>query len=198
MGSTIRFVSLTFSLFVVAFLGMKWLLMVRPLTPDPRLPTFHHVDPSSATYKYEQSFASDNDQVRDRLRHEVLDYAKALGDDPCNKVLKAHYIKAVTDYARAWLSIAHCVGMRTCRQSDDASLDRAQQAFGSPLDHRVRETMRNLHETVMFGIGDFPDDTAILVAQMADDAMINPRASEQGRKMAEQFRHPASCFGVPN
>ncbi len=144
---TLRFVSIAITLFVAAFFGIQWWLTPQPLKPDARIPTFHKVDVNSPRFKMEQSFASDNDATRDKLRQAVLESAKALGDDPCNSVLKASYIDAATAYARAWLSIAPCVGTRTCGSTDGRKLDLAKNAFGSPLDHRVREAMHRLHDS---------------------------------------------------
>jgi len=172
--STARFAVITTAVMLVSFFGMKWLLTVRPLQPDARLPTFHHVDVDSPRYKLDQSSASDDDKVRDRLRDDVLDYAKALGDDPCNEALKAQYIKAVVAYARAWTSIAPCVAIRSCTNWDSAALDRAQKAFGTPRDHRVRDAMMGVHAKVTFGAADFPKDTTHLVADLAADDVIEP------------------------
>jgi len=175
--STLRFLGLAVGMFAAVFVGMRWLLTVHAMQPDARLPTFHQVDKDSPRFQLEQTSISDEDPTRDRLRHEVLDDAKAFDDDPCNPILKARYIKAVNDYAHAWISIAPCLGNHTCRSgADSALMDRAAQAFGSPLDHRVREAMVAVHEKARFKLGDFPNDTAILVATMARDGSINPLA----------------------
>jgi len=160
-----------------------------PLEPDARLPTFHRVDADDPRTKLEQSSVSDNDPVRDRLRNEVLDYAKAVRDDPCNAVLKKNYIKAVVAYARAWISIVPCIGTKTCRSSDSPLLDRAAQAFGTPLDIRVREAMRVAHAKAVFGPADFPKDTVNLVSQLAADSFIHHRLAdtEAFRKVAAQL-----------
>jgi hypothetical protein len=174
---TLRFFGLAALMFAAAFLGMNWFLRVEPLKPDPRLPTFQRVEGS---LRVEQSSVSDGDPTRDKLRHDVLDYAKALGDDPCNPQLKRAYIKTVIAYARAWLSIAPCVGTRTCGSSlDSQRLDRAQHAFGSPLDVRVREALARVHAKHIFGPADFPRDTVSLVAEMAADDSINSPADTQ-------------------
>lgn len=131
--------------------------------------------------------------MRDRLRNEVLDYAKALADDPCNGTLKAHYIKAVTDYARAWISIVPCLGTHTWGGSDSRSLDRAAHAFGSPLDLRVRDAMRKVHAKGVLGIGDFPKDTVSLVSEMAADGSINPNADPRFRSISVDARSLATC-----
>jgi hypothetical protein len=173
---TVRFLGLAAGMFAAVFLGMSWLLTVRPLQPDARVPTFQRVDKDSPRFQLEQSSISDDDPTRDRLRHEVLEDAKALDDDPCNHVLKTRYVKAVNDYARAWISIVPCVGPRTCGSSDSAKLDRAAHAFGTPLDHRVREAMQRVHAKAEFRLDDFPNDTAPLVAELAADGSINPLA----------------------
>jgi hypothetical protein len=158
---------------------MKWMLTVRPLQPDARIPTFHRVDANSAEYKFQQSSVSDNDPTRDRLRNDVLDYAKALKDDPCNQVLRTNYVKAAVAYVRAWIAIVPCLGTQTCRGSDSALLDRGRQAFGSPLDLRVREAMQRVHAKTIFGTADFPKDTVRFVAMLAADDSINSAADNR-------------------
>lgn len=187
--SSARFAVTVAAVLLASFFGMNWLLTVRPLQPDARLPTFHHVDADSPEYKLQQSYVSDNDPTRDRLRNDVLDYAKALTDDPCNEVLKKHYIAAVTAYARAWLSIAPCVAIRSCTNWDSAELDRARKAFGSPLDHRVRDAMVATHAKVTFGAADFPAETVHLVADLAADDSLEPAHDTRG------FRHVKAEFG---
>jgi hypothetical protein len=74
--STLRLCATIAVLFFAGFLGGKWLLSERPVQApqlDPRVPTFHHVDPDGARTKLEQSSVSDDDLTRDRLRNEVLD-----------------------------------------------------------------------------------------------------------------------------
>lgn len=183
---TARFAVIVTAVLLASFFGVQWLLTVQPLQPDARLPTFHHVDIDSPRYKLEQSSASDDDAVRDRLRADVLDYAKALDDDPCNETLKAQYIKAVVAYARAWTSIAPCVAIRSCTSWDSAKLDRARKAFGTPRDHRVRDAMMKVHAKVTFGTADFPKDTTRLVADWAADDSI------ESAHLTREFRHVAA------
>jgi hypothetical protein len=190
--STLRLCATVAVLFFVGFIGGKWLLtelQMQPLQPDPRVPTFHHVDPDSARMKLEQSSESDDDPTRDRLRNEVLDYAKAFADDPCNQVLKTNYIKAVVAYVRAWQSIAPCLAIRSCTSWDSAKLDLASKAFGSPLDHRVRDAMQAAHAKATFGTGDFPKDTARMVADLAaDDSLNSAPETKQFRQVSVQLR----------
>lgn len=177
---TLRFLGLAAGMFAAVFFGMRWLLTVHAMQPDARLPTFQQVDKDSPRFQLEQSSISDDDPTRDRLRHEVLEDAKSLNDDPCNPTLKARYIRAVNDYAHAWISIAPCLGNHTCHSgADSALMDRAAHAFGSPLDHRVREAMVAVHAKASFKLGDFPNDTAVLVATMARDGSINPLVAAQ-------------------
>ena len=81
MGAA-RFAVIVTAVLLASFFGMKWLLTIQPLRPDARIPSFHHVDPDSAEYKFQQSSVSDDDATRDHLRNEMIDYAKALKDDP--------------------------------------------------------------------------------------------------------------------
>lgn len=184
---TLRFLGLAVGMFAAVFFGMRWLLTVRPLQPDARLPTFQRVDKDSPRFQLEQSSISDNDPTRDRLRQEVIEDARALKDDPCNDVLKARYIKAANEYAHAWISIVPCLGGRTCGSSDSPKLDRAAHAFGSPLDLRVREAMQAVHAKAAFRLGDFPNDTAVLVAQLAADGSINPLADPRIKQLRAQL-----------
>jgi len=118
--ASLRFIGIVAVLFLAVFFGGRWLLEVRPLHAGVWLPAYHRVDKQDEPHlKLEKTSASDNDPTRDRLRNEVLDYAKAPGDDPCNGILKMHYIKVVTDYVRAWISIAPCLGTHTCQWSLD-------------------------------------------------------------------------------
>jgi hypothetical protein len=189
MMSTLRFLGLAAGMFAAVFFGMKWLLRAEPLQPDARLPTFQRVDKDSPRSQLEQTSISDNDPTRDRLRHEVLDYAKPLKDDSCNKTLRANYIKAVIAYTRAWISIVPCLGDHTCRGSDSPLLDRAAHAFGSPLDLRLRDAMQAVHAKGIFGPADFPKDVVHLVATLAADPSVN--SAEE----TKEFRHVSAQFG---
>jgi hypothetical protein len=186
---TLRFLATAVGMFTAVFIGMQWLLTVRPLTPDARVPTFQPVDADSPRQQLQQSTISDDDPTRDRLRHDVLDYAKALNDDPCNDRLKAAYIKAAVAYVRAWISIAPCLATQSCYGADSSRLDRATHAFGSPLDLRVRDAMQTVHAKGIFGVGDFPKDTVHLVAELAADGSIN------SAKDTQEFRHISAQMG---
>jgi hypothetical protein len=181
---TVRFFGLAAGMFAAVFLGMSWLLAVHPLQPDARLPLFQRVDKDSPRFQLEESSISDDDPIRDRLRHEVLDDAKTLSEDPCNPVLRKRYIEAANSYARAWISIVPCIATQTCGSGDSDKTDRAAQAFGSPLDLRVREAMQKAHKRAGFRVGDFPNDTVNLVALLAADGLINPHADVRLRQMA--------------
>jgi hypothetical protein len=187
MGAA-RFAVIVTAVLLASFFGMKWLLTIQPLRPDARIPSFHHVDPDSAEYKFQQSSVSDDDTTRDHLRNEVINYAKALKDDPCNQVLRANYIKSVVAYARARISIAPCLGTLTCSNADSALLDRARKAFGTPFDTRVREAMQAAHARTVFGTGAFPRDTVRMIAEMAADPSINSDAdTKEFRRISAQL-----------
>lgn len=158
---------------------------VQSLKPDPRLPTFHRVDLNDPREKVEASFVSDNDPERDSLRRAVLDAADELKGDPCEDSLKARYIVAAVNYARAWLKMSPCVGTRTCGQSDIARLEQTQKAFGTPADRRVRDAMRRVHMSGAILKGDFPADAAVVLANLAPGPGINPNASPEYEEMME-------------
>jgi hypothetical protein len=185
MIDALRFLGLAAFMFATVFLGMSWLLRVEPLPPSAQIPTFHQVDKDDPLQKLQQTSVSDDDPTRDRLRHDVLDNAKALSDDPCNSQLKRWYIKAAVAYTRAWISIAPCMGTRTCGSSDSQKIDRAQRAFGSPLDLRVRDAMEALHAKGIFAPRDFPKDTVRLVAELAADGSINSAQDTEAFRRVE-------------
>ena len=203
----LRFFGLALSMFVAVFFGMRWLLTPQSLQPDARIPTFQRVEPNSPRAQFEASSISDNDTTRDKLRHAVLDDAKALNDDPCNRALKEHYVEAADNYARALTSVVPCLRTQTCGKTDWPRLELAGHAFGTPLDHRVHEAMQEVHAKGVFRRGDFPDDTVNLVAEMAGDPAIGPEpkidpnsATKQQvaaqQRMAAEFRHPDVCAGA--
>jgi len=197
----LRFFGLAAVLFAAVFFGMNWFLTIEPLKPDARIPTFRLIDRDSPAFQLQQSNVSDGDETRDRLRHAAMDAAQALDADPCSNVLKARYIDAVNAYARAWLSIVPCLASRTCRSSDSPKLDGAAQAFGSPLDHRLREAMQRVHLKTRFRLGDFPNDDASLVAQLAADGSINPlavNAMSNGPVNAQNNPRPHRSFAEIN
>jgi hypothetical protein len=187
-----RFIAIVVALFLFSF-AVTQLFVVRPLKPDPRLPTFERIDPDSPRTQVEASHASDDDSVRDGLRWAVLDSAESLGADPCNDGLKTHYVNAATSYARAWLSVVPCLATRSCSSADEPRLESAQKAFGSPLDHRVREAMRRAHETGAIHDGDFSKDVVRHVALLAADPLINPLADPKIKQSIRDGRAPLGC-----
>jgi hypothetical protein len=191
MGSG-RFFAIAIALCGFSYAAVNWLTAVHPLKPDSRIPSFHRIDPDSPRTKVEASHASDMDPVRDRLRHAVLDSAESLSEAPCNDAIKARYVKAVTDYSRAWLSVVPCLLTR-CSQADGPAIERAIEAFGSPLDHRVREAMEKAHETDALREDDFPKDVVRHVAGLASDPLINPLADPSIRQTYRKMRTPLSC-----
>jgi hypothetical protein len=203
----LRFFGLALSMFVAVFFGMRWLLTPQSLQPDARIPTFQRVEPDSPRAQFEASSISDNDTTRDKLRHAVLDDAKALNDDPCNSALKQHYVEAANNYARALTGVVPCLRTQTCGRTDWPRLELAGHAFGTPLDHRVHEAMQKVHAKGVFRRGDFPDDTVNLLAEMAGDPAIRPEAKidpnsatkqqvAAQQRMAAEFRHPDVCAGA--
>lgn len=194
MTSTLRIAGSAVILFLAAFLLGQGLFAARPQRPDSLMPTFQLAGPNTPGGTLGQSAISDADRVRDHLRHQVLDFAKALGDDPCSPPLKKHYVNAVINYTRAWIRIAPCLGTHDCGAGDSQMMDRAARAFGSPLDLKVRDAMRTVHAKRSFGIDDFPIDTVTLVSQLVADGEINPVVDPRFDRVAN-FQHLVSCVG---
>jgi len=211
----LRFAAAIAVLFVAAFLGGRWFLKPQPaqpeaqaqiipdiqrsgsqhvpLRPDARLPTFQRIDLNNPQHRERQrresSFESDNDSVRDGLRQAVLSTANQLSREPCDQAAKVRYIEAAVKYTRARLSIAPCVATYTCSGADEARLDRAGEAFGTPLDRRVWEAMGQAHETDALRSSDFPKDVVGLVAETARDPVLNPRTEARFKAT----RTPLTC-----
>jgi hypothetical protein len=187
-----RLIGTALVLFVVSYAAVHF-FVVRSLKGNPRLPAFHTVDRDSLSKQVEDSHASDTDAVRDGLRWAVLDSAESLSTEPCNDRLKTRYVEAATSYARAWLSVAPCLGTRTCGSADDPLIRRASEAFGSPLDHRVRDSMKKVHATDAIREEDFSPDIVRHVALLASDPLINPSADPKFKLGVRDARAPLSC-----
>jgi hypothetical protein len=57
--------------------------------------------------------------------------------------------------------------------------------------------MQKIHEDVGFAVDDFPKDAVSMVAQMAADPTINPRATGKFKSIAQEMRSaPAACPGA--
>jgi len=188
---------------LVSFLGFRWYLTphsstpaAAPSTSAAALPTFHRVDPNDPRVAMQRtSFASDGDAERDGLRYAALEDATKLSGDPCNLQLRASYVTAATAYARAWQSIAPCAADSSCGAPGDSHrMDQAAQAFGSPLDLRIRDAMAKAHKTGALTATDFPPDVIGLVAHLARDPMLDPRVSPAYREVAEALGeiHPSA------
>jgi hypothetical protein len=76
-------------------------------------------------------------------------------------------------------------------------IERAQRAFGSPFDQRVKEAMRNAHDTNAIFVGDFAKDLAPIVAMLASDPVINPSAAPQIKEAFANTRSPLNCPLTP-
>jgi hypothetical protein len=187
-----RFIGIAVVCCIASYTAAHFFL-VRPLTPNPRLPVFHAVDPDSPRKQVEDSHASDTDSVRDGLRWAVLDSAESLSPDPCNDGLKTRYVEAAANYARAWLSVAPCLATRTCGSADDPLIRRASEAFGSPLDRRVRDSMKKVHATDAIREEDFSPEIVRHVALLASDPLINPSADPKAKLGVRDARAPLSC-----
>jgi hypothetical protein len=190
---SIRFAGLVVVAFALSFAGVFWLVVPHSLNPAALLPSWHVVDADTRHPREQGSNAADSEQARDKLRNAVIEAADDLRREPCNDAMKARYIAAATKYARAWLSIAPCVGTQSCGSSDGPRLDRAQQAFGTPLDRQAREAMQKAHETGALKEGDFASDAVIMVATFARDPGINPHADPKIKKLTLEMRSERGC-----
>lgn len=180
-------------IFAVAFFGGRFLLGDRTPEPEPSPPAFESSDAASPQPRETTAFASDSDSERNALRNAVLTTAKELSGEPCSADLRTRYVEAATNYANARLNIAPCIGTKSCRPSDAARIERAQKAFGTSLDNRVRDAMSQAHSTGAVVEGDFTDDTAALVAEMASDPVINPDADAALKASTQDARPKLTC-----
>jgi hypothetical protein len=196
LEKTVKTLAALASVGFIAGAGLFWFLSnpvvigvkLQPVKPSAEIPTFHRVE-----YDPRRGVDPGNAGEPDGLRDPVLAAAEDLRNDPCNPTLKARYIEAASKYARAWLSIAPCVGTHTCGPSDGPRMDQAKKTFGSALDHRVRDAMKRLHQTDIFVESDFSRDVVVLVSEMAGDGVINPYASPAGKEFSKKLRTPARC-----
>lgn len=188
-----RFIAVTVALVFASYATLHWLLAVRPLMPNPNIPSFHRVGTSDdPRYNQQDAYESEGDDVRDSLRRVVQNTAGNLLRSPCNGYLRDEYIAAATNYARAWLSISSC--QTTCNRSKErAQLELAQKAFNTPFDKTVRDLMRQVHDTDTIREGDFAPDVVEMVARMSGDYLISRTADPAVRKNLKEFRTPLAC-----
>lgn len=161
---------------------------------DPRLPTFHAIEVTDPAETRPVSFASDKDAARDALRKAVIAAAGDFAKDPCDTGSRARYIGAAMDYAHAWLAMAPCVASNSCSDANSAELDRAQKAFGTPLDRRVQEAMALAHAARNIKASDLAPDTVSLMASLAADPSLLAGAPGQLRPSFGPLGH-ARCDG---
>jgi hypothetical protein len=180
------------ALLLSCYATMQWLFSVRQVMPNPNLPSFHRVGTSDdPRFNLEDAHESDSDEVRDGLRHAVLNTGNDLLGNPCNAYLRDQYIVAATKYARAWLSISPCLDR--CSSKELAQMELARKAFNTPLDQTARDLMRRVHDTDTIRDGDFGQDVVVKVAQMSGDWAISPKADPAVRQSVKESRTPLSC-----
>ena len=180
-----RFMATVVAAVFLSYAGMQWYLaqrpqmVIAPLSPNPKIPSFRQVDPEE---QKRTAFQGDNDEVRQGLRRAVYDTGKNLIGNPCDDDLRNQYIAAATKYARAQLSIAPCLARYTCNERNEAQLDLLQKAFKTRFDETVRDLMMEVHGSGTILEGDFGQDVVVLVATMTKDIAINPIADPAVRR----------------
>lgn len=192
-----RFISILVAMVFVSFVTAQWLataqwLIPRQLMPNAKMPSFHRIGTSDDP-RLNQPNDSDDDEVRDGLRRDVLTAADDLRESPCNDYMRDRYIAAATKYARAWLSIATCFPHCNPNGKEGDQLDRAAKAFKTPFDDRVTSAMARVHQTDTIRDGDFAPDVALWVAMRSRDIAINPTASAANRTSARASRESLTC-----
>lgn len=190
----LRFLVLAVVLGAATFFGVDWWIN----SGGARMPVFHQVPFVGAQAKPAPSASQgDADLARNALRHVVIDAANDLVKAPCDSGNKDRYVRAATAYAEAWLKLAPCVASSTCSNATSYQLDRAQTAFGTPLDGLVHDAMVAAHQTGEVHSSDFPVRTLSILAGLAADPSL--MADSQGRSgphvevLHSHFRHVSRC-----
>lgn len=151
--STLRFTLLVVGLFALSFVGVSWadkgfpimVYRVVPLKPDARIPTFDESVQKGTRKRWEnsQTWQSDGNQQRDKLRSELLAASTAYELSPCDDGTKKAMVAAVTDYVSGWLDIRYCrSSVGDCPRSTNARWEAASAAFGTPADVHALSAMR--------------------------------------------------------
>lgn len=192
-----RFILLALALGAMSFFGVRWLTApaAAPLAASQVAATVGSRVASEAP----SAKKKDDEAERAALREAVLDAASDLLKDPCRAGYKFRYVQAATDYAEAWLKLAPCVAKNTCSNATSAQLDRAQKAFGTSVDRKVRTAMTDVHMTGEIQGSDFPPSTISLMASLASDPSLmsaSPDAARleaQGDLVRSHFHHVSRC-----
>jgi hypothetical protein len=164
-----------------------------PLTPDPRLPTFKPVEAGSPPDRKVDAASTESDAVRDGLRKALVEAATRLSAEQCNQAAKVRYVEAATQYANAWLKLMLCFGKHNCSASDYLRGEQHEKKFGAPWYRDVMSAARKVHDTGVIRENDFSEDTALFMANLASDPLINPRAEADTKAKIREARTPPSC-----
>lgn len=164
--------------FVTAFVGMSWasrgfpMQFSSPVTVAPLKPTVTAAfgdqsarDHERKAWEAEHTAQSDKNPKLDKLRLEALSAGTAYAMSPCDKTMKSNLIEALTNYTRAYQNILSCSGPRMF--CSEKKMKEASDAFSTPLDVRVKDT---LHEAFQQGgvlKTEFPADVRFDMLQFA-------------------------------
>jgi hypothetical protein len=165
--STLRLALLTVGLFALTFVGVSWAEKGFPIMtfrvaapkPDAPIPTFDESVQKDMRKHWDnsQTWQSDDNQERDKLRRDLLEASTAYELSPCGDATKRALVAALTNYVSAWLDIAHCThAVGVCPTSRSARFDAATAAFGTPADVHALAAMRKATEKGGIAPEDFP------------------------------------------
>jgi hypothetical protein len=186
--TTFRFALLAVGLFALTFVGVSWankgfpvmVMGIVPMKPDPRLPTFEESVKKGLRQDWENSKTSQSDgnRERDNLRRELLQASTGYALSPCNDTIRNDFVKALTNYTRAWYEMAHCRrGVGDCPRSEDDRFDAAVAAFKTPADIRVHEALQKAADQGGLSRDDFPAHLRGYVFGLAHPRIGEPEAA---------------------
>jgi hypothetical protein len=189
VSDTFRLAGMAAALCAAAFIVVTWLsagapiwrIQAVPLQPDARVPTFaQRMQEGKGIRKdWENSKTSqgDDDAKRNARRLALLQAANAYALSPCDAGMKKNLVDSLTAYTMAWAEVAGCRnGAMSCTR-----LDEAQEAFGTPLDVRVREAVGAAVAKGGIGREDFSTAVRNVALQFQVSQTDEPAACHAGR-----------------
>jgi hypothetical protein len=161
--------------FVTAFVGVSWAARGFPtylphaggagqLQPTLDVTFGDNKSEKKRELLVEQQLQDPNNFRRDPLRLDALQAANGYALSSCDKTIKANFVAAVRAYAAADLELRKCnVFFSNC----DATFDKANAVYSTPLDLRVRAAMHEAFEKGGISKADFPPEMQMTVMSLA-------------------------------
>jgi len=178
-----RFVLFICMAFVSTFVGVSWAMRGFPVSHvslvgelRPTLSSSFGDEHSKAKqrkdWEAEHTLQRDKDPKQDALRMDALQASTAYAMSPCDDTMKANLRAATEAYARGWVKIYDCPNPRMGMFCSEEKRDRANAAYSTPLDVRVKAQLAEAFKQKGIVKEDFPEDIRDVVLWFTGPGML--------------------------